>query len=66
MSVPGISCVMSSYLLQAEKGSFYHMFVPNFAMSCPSTYRKANKGAVLCHVLLLIARRTRGGFYGCL
>ena len=31
-------------------------------MSCPSTYRKANKGAVLCHALLFIARRTRGWF----
>ena len=30
--------------------------------SVPSTYRNANKGAVLCHVLLFIARQTRVQF----
>ena len=41
------------------------MPVPSIPMSCPSTYRKANKGVVCTDVLPLIARSKRDGFHIC-
>ena len=63
MSVPGISCVMSSYLPQAEKRvGFTICLCLTFLCHVVLLIAKRTRG-VLCHVLLFIAG---GGFYRCL